>query len=95
MPTTMHNTASGDGGAGYIQYPHIPSVFTYTYINMHAHTLMVMRHRAVYAQINRKSLISVTGRALASEELANSCLTKRTFTINQERQKARERLSDI
>lgn len=47
-----------------------------TQTHTHAQTLMVMGHGAVYAHIKEKSLISVTGRALAPEELANSCFEK-------------------
>lgn len=47
-----------------------------TQTHTHAQTLMVMGHGAVYAHIKGKALISVTGRALAPEELANSCFEK-------------------
>lgn len=83
MPTTMHNTASGDGGMDTnTQSSHLTSrahnTQTFTcasaraQTHTHAQTLTVMRHGAVYAHIKRKSLISVTGRALAPKELANS-----------------------
>lgn len=47
-----------------------------TQTHTHARTLMVTGHRAVSAHIKAKSLISVTGRALAPEKLANSCFEK-------------------
>lgn len=95
MPTTMHNTASGDGGMHMHTHTTPPPQLTYihthidtlaqarTQTHTHAQTLTVMGHGAVYAHIKRKSLISVTGRALAPEELANSCLAKSTSTINR------------
>lgn len=88
MPTTMHNTASGDGGCICTCTTHPAPSPTHTQTHMdvhsrkrtqahtHAQTLMVMGHRAVYAHIRTKSLISVTARALAPKELANSCLAK-------------------
>lgn len=45
---------------------------THTQPRTHAQTLTATRRRAVYAHIKVKSLISVTARALAPEELANS-----------------------
>lgn len=47
-----------------------------TQTHTHARTLMVTGHRAVSAHIKAKPLISVTGRALAPEKLANSCFEK-------------------
>lgn len=49
---------------------------THTQPRTHAQTLTATRRRAVYAHIKVKSLISVTARALAPEELANSWVTK-------------------